>query len=375
MKRILYIIILVYSSQVFAQFDTKFSLETQTGYEHNIFRSPDRFINEDDDVLSADDLLVSSFYQEVKFRGLLKYKWKEQSLTFRAIPRLRSFFSEADASYWEIASQVRYDNTLSKKTKWFVTARHKYRNREGINQDENEFTTPLGYRSFSVSSGLHFRLYKQNRTLVSATYGNKNYDATANNALSYNYYNIHTTFRNVFWNRHLFHSYGVKIDFTNRFYTREYTDEERANQTRDWKYISIAPFYSYPISEAVKITPSIAYERRIDADNNRFSYTQFVPELAISHKTKSLKFQLKGQYISRTFDKITATDINDDAVGKLKYKYVRLTASAEKKLTKNLSLTVNGYLNTRNSNQTQLTTLAFRSYDAYYAGIGLKWRF
>jgi len=359
--------------QVNAQIETDIEIATQTGYENNIFKSPDSFIDEDTgELLGKDGVQRSSFFQDIGIRGLFSKRWDNQKLSLRLNPKGRFYFSDDEASYFTIYSRLRYENELSRNTKWLVTARYNYRDRDGENLDDSELRTPLGYAHVETTSTLHFRLYKQNRTLVELKYANRDYKDGLTNNLSYNLIGIRTVFRNVFKRRAGYHSYGVEASFNKRHYKRVFFDGLEATTKRDWSYIDVEGFYRYPITENWQLRPSFQYMTRVDNDAGRFTYTQVKPTIAVSYNAESFSMDVTASYTNRNYDQLRATNTNGDDLGLLKFKYYRLRVNAEKQIAHNLFITANAYVNIRESNRTNQNSLIFRGYDHFYVGFGLK---
>lgn len=357
-----------------SQIKTEFELETASGYAYNIFRSPSSFFD-GDEVLNEDELYRSSFYQDISFKGMFTKSWENQSLSLRVNPRGRLFYSDSDATYYTIYSRLRYENEISNKTKLQVTSHYNYRDREGENLDDNELRTPLGYRHYDISAGLFFRLYRQNRSFLKVEYGNRNYQDGETNDLKYDYYSVQTVLRNVFKKPAGWHSYGIEVEYEKRLFDRTYYEDPTLNETRDWSYLTLEPFYRWPITNKWRLRGGLEWSKRTDNDNGTFTYNQLRPSLELRYKTESFMVEAVGSYANRDYEQLNATNTNGEVLGKLNLKYYRLRANMDKKIGKNLYLTATAYTTNRVSNRTNGTTTAFRSYDYFYGGIGLKYRF
>ncbi|NQY06881.1 MAG: hypothetical protein HRT68_12010 [Flavobacteriaceae bacterium] len=376
MQIILSLLFVLLAQLISAQINSEFELETLSGYENNIFKSPSSFVDPDSgELLGKEDLYTNSIFQQVAIKGLFTKEWNNNNLTLRLLPRAQIFLSESQASYYTIYSRLRYEKEISNKTKWQVTSHFNYRDRDGENLDDNELRTPLGYRHFDVSTRLFFRLYKQSRSFVEIEYGNRNYQDGETNKLWYDYVAVNTIFRNVFKNPAGYHSYGVEASFSKRFYERNYFDPEEADETRNWTYFTAEPFYRIPITEKWRVRAGLEWQRRIDNDRGSFTYSQLRPSVELRYKTETFMAQLNGSYTNRGFNSLNATDVFGEVTGKLNLKYYRLRLEMEQKIGKNLYLTSDAYMINRESNRKNLNTTGFRSYQYFYAGIGLTFTF
>lgn len=363
-------------SFIHAQINTEFELDTQSGYEYNIFKAPSSFVDpESGELLGEEDLYTSSFYQRVGAKALFTKEMKaNQNLSLRLRPVGRFYLSESEASYFTIYSRLRYEKEFNSKTSLRIQTHYNYRDRDGENFDDNELRTPLGYRQADISAGLFFRLYNQNRSFIEIEYGNRNFKDGETNDLYYNYYRINTIFRNVFKRAAGYHSYGIEASFMNRFFTRSFVEDE-PNTNRNWSYITLEPFYRIPLTEKWRVRPALEWSKRIDNDQGTFTYSQIKPSLEVRYKTDKWLVETTASLTNRKYSQLRATNSGGEDLGNLELKYYRLRVNAERKISKSLSITSEVYVNNRVSNRTDVASSFFRSYDYFYAGIGLRYTF
>ena len=372
--RFIYILMLLVSVHSFAQIQTNVTVETLSGYENNIFKSPKTFRNNAGVTLGKDSLYTNSFYQDLGVRAVFKKPWKKQSLSLRINPRGRYYYSENDASYFTLYSGLSYVNKISRKTDWFASARFNIRDREGENVDGSELRFPLGYRFYDITAGTNFRMYRQNRTYAKVFYGNKDYNETDRSDLAYDFVGANTIIRNVFRRPAGYHSYGVELNYVHKFFTNSKNASGAVNEKFTWRDFSSELFYRYPVTEQWQLRFSVAYKGRNDSEK-KFTYGQYKPALSIRYKTTDLLLNLTGNYVSRTYKTLRATASDNSDLGKLKYQYYQLRLEGELKLNKKLSIITNSFLNTRDSNKTNINSIYFRSYKTFYAGLGIRYRF
>lgn len=370
--------LLIYGAILFviksaAQIKTHISLESNSGYEENIFKAPKHFL-ENGILKDKRDLYRSSFYHEGGLRFLAKKRWKNQSLSFRFNPRGIYYFSENQSSYFTFLSGLRYNNELNKKTKWQVNTWYRIKNRDGINVDGSELNFPLGNNHFGLTTSLDFRLYKPNRSSVKLIYGNRDYKESNNKKLNYNAIGINTVIRNVFKRKSGWHSYGIDVNYLTKYFTQKDLISNNSSSF-NWKDVSARMFYRYPLTKELDLSPDFEYKIRSDSNNDKFSYQQFKPSLNLTYKNKKADVNLIGSYINRKYKTLEATDNNWTSLGKLTYQYYQVKLESEYRLNKKLSLTLLGFLNNRMSNKTNINSIYFRGYDYYKISLGIKYRF
>ncbi|MEL6809849.1 MAG: hypothetical protein AAFP76_00750 [Bacteroidota bacterium] len=371
-KYFLFPFMLIPFTQLFAQIETDLDLETQSGYEQNIFRFPKTFFDEEQDtLLGPQETYRSSLYQSVNFRLLFTKTFGKQELTFRTNPQGRYYFEDEEASYYTLYNRLRYQNRLSRKTQWNVTARFNFRDRDGENLDDSDLRFPLGYTHLEISSGLNFRAYKQNRSYLEVRSGNRNYKDATTDALQYNFLGVHFTYRNVFKRVTGYHSYGVEIEATQRSYSRVYIDPDRETDRFNWFYTSVEGFYRCPIAKNWQLRPSLIWTRRKD-NKETFSYSEIRPGASIRYNESRFSMRFNASYTLRNFDVLRATDSDNTDLGALRFGYTRFRLEASYPIAKNMYLEFDGYWNGRNSNRTNVNKLFFRSYEYYHAGFGVK---
>jgi len=373
MKHLLIFTCFLFAIESRAQIKTNFSIESSIGYENNIFKSPDSFLD-NGALKDQNNLYKNSFYQEGGVRFFAKKKWKNQSLSFRLNPKGIYYYSEKKASYFTFLSGLRYSNELNKNTKWQMSSWYKIKNREGENIDGSELNFPLGNNHFGLATSLDLRLYKQNRSFVKLIYGNRDYKKSNGFDLSYNAIGMSTVIRNVFKRKTGWHSYGVEADFVNKFFQQQKTSTNTTAKFK-WKDMSAGVFYRYPITKKLDLKPLFQYKKRIDSDKDKFSYNQFKPSINLVYKNKKISLGLTGSYTSRTYKTLEATDNNWDKLGKLNYRFYQIKLEGERELNKKLSITTNCFLNNRKSNKTNTKSIYFRDYNYYNLSIGLKYQF
>ena len=357
--------------QLYGQTEQDLYVETQSGYESNILRAPNSFI-EDGVQMGPDEIQLSSFYQEVDIRGLITRSWGPHKFSVRLQPKGRFYFSEGDASYYTVYSRLRYENELNRNTRWLLTARYNFRDRDGNNLDDNELLTPLGYGHLEFSSGLFFRMYPQNRSFIEVRYANRDYTDGEVNDLKYDLFGVDAVIRNVFKRPEGYHSYGIETGFSNRQYTRTFVDPEEPATVRNWNYFYAEGFYRYPVTRELRIRPGFRYMIRTDTDTGRFSYSEIRPSVEISYNGERFSADFNASYVDRTFDQLRAVDTDNNDLGRLQFQYLRLRLDLEHAITDNLALVGTFYMNNRESNRTRETSLLFRSYNYNYSGIGLR---
>ena len=370
MKHYILIFLCLFLSKVsYAQFDLTAS--SSTGYESNILRSPSRII-QDDELLESEDIYRNSIYQDVMVN--LKYRREARQSVFRlsAKAQKRFFYSESESNRLIMDLKAKYRLDLGETSNWENEVQYFNKDQNGLDADQNELGTTFGYNVLNIDSKFNFRFYKNNRSYIGLHYGKKNFDPTEIREVSYNKYGITMGFKNVTWHNHLLRSFGVNASFINRKYDINTLneDDEFSLENRTWNYINARGFFKIELTKAWTIYPSVTYEKRIDDSDGRFGYNEITPKFYISYTNEKLDTNLSASYSKRNF---TDLIVNDNDL--LSYDYFRLKLNTDYKLSNHWSLTSQVYVINRKSNNVDLNSVTFRSYENFYAGVGIQFSF
>ena len=372
MRSLLFLISFSFALVAQAQIETNFTVKTNTGYEHNIFKFPSTYVDGEGDLVSGSDALMSSFYQQLYARLALKRSWKKSSLSLSFSPQTFIYYAEEDANYSEFFGKLQHQYNFKKYLKLTTSAWYRLKDREGLNADASDLAFPLGYNHYGVYSNLNFRLSRLNRSELRIAYNTKNYDATETSELSYNAFTGKYVFKNIFRRNTGYHHYGFVLDFSNRAFTRQ---RASGDDTFTWRDISAEVFYKYPISKPIDITAAFSVKNRKDSNQDRFSSSQVSPSLSFRYKTKTWDANVSTSYTLRNYETIAATDINGDNIGQLEYQYLRLNFNIEKSITSKFTLFLDGNIANRDSNRTDVNSIFFRSYEYANVSLGIRYRF
>ena len=359
---------------MYAQLRTDLNINSLTGYEYNVLKSPATFI-QNGNLLGKDSLYKSSSFQRAGVKFVARKRWnKNKQLRLRINPIGQFYFNDSELNYYMLYTGFHYDYRFSNKTKWYNAIRFNIKDREGVNIDGSELNFPLGYKHFDVTSGLHFRLYKQNRTHAKLFYTNRVYNETEASNLSYNGIGGNLVFRNVFKSDKGYHSYGTELRLNNRFFKRHKVNNN-TDETFRWLDFSSSIFYRLPVTKSLDVTPSFIFRNRKDSSADKFSFHQWRPALNLRYKNEVWNLDLTGSYVHRTYKTLKATNNQGTNLGALTYKYRQVNLEVARKLSKKLSLIGQGRWTTRISNKTNENAMFFRGYDYEYVGVGLRYIF
>lgn len=362
---------LIFTSNLFAQ--TDFKVSALSGFETNINRSPSS-LEIDDELITKEDLHLNSFYQDVKLRFKFQKEWKYHSFSFLTTPEIRYYLSESDNNQKIFYGRLGHKYMLSRYTKWENSFSYKLKDRGGKDLDQNELNVPFGYNNYKITTGLRYRIFKNNRSFTQLIYGKKQFDRSETRRVQYNFYGLKTDFKNVKWVNHLLRSYGATLSYIKRDYSILNFEEDNSDM-RIWNYFDANLYYKIQLDNNWTFNSELAFQRRNDTNNNAFSYNQIKPELKITYEDARFLLSIGSSYAYRKFDKLTTSTFNGNTMNKLIYQYLRLKLKSQYNINNKLSLIIDGYFINRNSNNKNINSTTFRSYINNYIGIGLSYNF
>jgi len=374
MNKFIVVISMAFACSIGAQSKTKLSLETQSGYEYNYFKSPKQ-VEIDGILFNADNLISSSMLQDVELDFDYSYKWKKQRLRFSVNPSARIFYEAVDDSYWSVSAFGKYDYDITRTTRFLAEVNFRRVNREGLDGAQDVLVNPLGYSNYGASTGLEFSPFKKNQTTVELFYNFRNFDAFGTRDLQFDEFGIKMSTEQTFRLHKLKHKYGIDAYFKKRLYDTFNASDIDSEGERDWSYIKIVPYYDFPISKRLELQANFQIYKRIDNLVQRSGFNQFGPELGVRYKSKNTKIYTNMSYIMRNYTDIQARD-NVGAIGEnVTYNYVNFRLNATQQITDQLSLVASVYSRIRTTNNTNIEARSFRDYRNQFVTIGFNWQF
>jgi hypothetical protein len=372
MKKVIATLILVTSIQLQVQSQTKLEIGSQLGYEYNYFKSPDK-VRFNNDILTEEDLISSSIYQNITIDFEKKIKWNNSKLRLIIAPEATLFYENTDDSYWQVKGEAKYYRDLSKKIELLADAGIKRMNRSGLDGAQDVLINPLGYTNLGTSLGLQFKVLKNNKTTTKLFYNFRDFDAFGIRDLQFNETGISLSTRQKIEINRNDYKIGLRGYYKIRKYDTFNATNLIANGKRDWSYLRITPYLDIPLSNSLSIKPSYVYYERFDKIE-RSGFTQHGPELQLNYELKNTEIQADISHLTRNYKSIDARDNIGLTGDNLTYKYTEFNIKASHKITRNLELIATVYSRIRTTNYTDIDARSFRGYKNQYAGIGVKWK-
>lgn len=374
-KEVLISFLILFSTVLFAQERHRLEVETIGGYAYNYFKSPDQ-IRVNDSLLGPDALISSSVFQDVLIDYDYRYKWKGNRLRLSLTPYARLFQEQFEDSYWSLDARVKYDREIGKRFTYLAEAHFKRMDREGLDGAQDVLVNPLGYSTYSGSTGLQFEPNRKHKTSLEAFYTFKDFDPYGTRDLQYNAYGVKLGSRQKFRPGRYEHVLGVSASYRKRNYTTFNASDVVSNGTRDWDYVRASLFYELPVTATFSLKPDLHYYARIDRLEDRSGFRQYGPSLGLKWDTDKTRVRGGIRYVIRNYSTIEARNDLGILDENLQYTYTDVSLDFEHQMgSKGMALTGTAYSRMRETNYTDLSARSFRGYTYYYAGVGFQWTF
>jgi len=364
----------LFTGVTFSQRTSTFTTETQGGYEYNYFKSPD-VIRTEGIILNSDDLISSSFYQDIKMKYKYKTTWGKNKFRVSASPFSRVFYENLDDSYWSLSVIASYDYKISKRIGLYTKAEFKRMNREGLGGDQDVLINPLGYTNYGGSLGIGLKPFRNHQMKVGGFYNFKNFDAFGIRDLQYDEYGVQLSSVQSFKVKRLKHKIGINGYFKKRLYDTFNASDIEPDGERDWDYIKGTLFYQLPFSKTFSLKPNFMYYVRIDNSTNRSGFNQYGPGITMKYNTKKTDIKGSFSFITRNYTDIQARNTDELIGDKLAYEYSNVQVDARQNIGNGFSLMATLFSKIRSTNYTDIDARSFRNYRNQYAGVGVLWQF
>ncbi|MEM7161611.1 MAG: hypothetical protein AAF487_04140 [Bacteroidota bacterium] len=351
---------------------TEVHVNSSLGHENNINFSPD-FIVEDGEIIERQELYANSLFNDLRLAIKTEKKWAKSVFRIEGKQSKRSYFNAAEYNQSQRDLESYFSYSFSKNSTFRLGLDYTSKDRLGLDFDASEFALPLGYRKFTVNPGFDFRLSKKNRTAIDFVAGRKTFNETDVRESSYTITRISISSKKVQWKNHILRVTGFKGAYTLRNYNFFYFEEDSV-RIRPLTYLDLGIFSKHQLNKKWTLSSSLDFQKRFDNEESRFGYTQLKPNLTLVFRGKSRFFKIKPAYVFRRFDSSLMAN-SDAAPDRLQFDYFKLSFYLSQQLSNQFSLFAKGNFTDRRSNNLNEEMFIYRSYENWYAGIGIKWKY
>ncbi len=356
-------------------------LESSGGFEYNIYKNPNSYKVEDENI-ERSELLINAPFAGFRIEDCFTHQWKKQSLTILGSATARIYNKHDFANNISIFGEIKYQREISKKLKLDASYNYKQHSRKELYEIEGLYRYPIAYKEHKQIVDFDYRLSKNIHLRLLSSIRFRNYNEIPEHSnTKYKEMLIGLQLKKRFRiSKGNYNYLYIKGNFTNRKYNKEsyiFDDEDEtinvSSKEVNWNYLRGELSYKFRLVENIKIKPGVKYEYRNDKTNNVYKYNQVAPYIKAYFKLKKHKFSLSCEERFRFYESNIIT-INGN---NKKYQYVFGKYGVD--YSYNFSdkfkmfISANSYIKqTNNSNTNKLSR---RSYKYFLVKIGTKLTF
>lgn len=348
-----------------------FRIETQSGYEYNVFNSnAQRQIVMDGKTVSA---LQSGFFQHLDTRVEWKKKWKKRhDITTRLRARYDLFPKISDANVLRPELYVAYNYRLKKGVRLFAKGRYTDYRTNRPADETGVLPVAASYKRWGTDLGISWKPMKNNTTKVQVETLEKRYADRVARKLRYRYLALDVETKQRIKKKGRPSDYlTFTANTTRRWYKDEVlqSDNVLKNIPRQWQYYTISLAYKHQPSKKMYITPKLTYQRRKDVSQNRFSYQQYAADVKMGLKSKTWDMAWSVGTFYRPFSELLSIK---NSTNKLKHTYLRSSVWFTYALHENWKISAKARYFGRWRNDNQLAT-TYLPYTNFLIGAGVRY--
>lgn len=383
--RIIYIasIILIgsiLSLPVFSQTKKKIEADAYIygGREFNIFQSPAKLYDLDQDVyVDEDSLIISDNFVDVgydfKFRAKKKKKYVFE---FNNDFWHRSYFEHSSVNQSSFKSNLSYERVLSKKISFVGDYRLNWHNKIGTSVSGEELLRSFKYLGNLGQAGIVYKPIKEGTIEFGATYNYKHYyDDTTSTPLHHNNLAFDLELEYEFSKKH---AVGFGFQTNNRHYKEYFAADSNGsispeNPLRQYKYFQFEAMYKFYPVRGFLIEPKFKLSNRKDMYQDYYSYDSYSIGIKARYMNKKFYAYFNGEYRQVNYVEREAytQDIDDPS---LTYDYFKFNARVKYKVVDFMEVFVNLQSDNRDSNTELEHARTRRPYNNYEIRGGLTFK-
>lgn len=385
------------SSKAVAQ-NLKMDVHYSSGYEYNLFHSPETYMDDNGVMFSKEDLIKNS---EFASQGVnLSYKKKNENgyWYFRGSADNTLFMKHKEANTSGVQGRFGRNQKITKNFTSNTQFRLRRENRLGLNILGDELFTVFSFKQYQANQTLAFKLSKELELEFGGEIYFKDYDPLENphgSSLDQIEHTISTTVnykprsKSV---KKFVKEFSVSFDHREKQYqdwvNYEIVDlmADPTNPTpfypfdslytypfRRWEYNTYRFRYSLPLNKDLEAKLDFRIQSRADSSSGDFGFDD--KKVGLRLKWEKEKWAISGStsYTARNYTYRRAEQDTIMVLPNLRYTYLRSNLEVSYEIEPGVSLQFNYDLINRGSNTTAIDRRTRREYFNTLASLGLRW--
>ncbi len=345
------------------------SVGTNQGYEWNIFKNPDLFV-QSADTMFREDMWQNSVFSEgfISIDG--RFPIANGRLKFSADVSNNFYYQQQNAQKLFFKIRGSYRVKYARRKYFEIDPSFSRRLQDGVDQNDLVFSTRLSYQQIELPIHADFYMGEKAWLKFDLRYRNRVFD--------------------VFQNRQtVFHSYFFQSEYKKRWEglngwekelafegSVEYRDQElistgQTSSAIHARQFLITNFRATPsigrISDRLNVSIPINAVLFKDQLSGSLDYLGWSSALEIESEFQKWGYSIEAEYGNRLFRNFTV-----DSGSILQYTILNLSGTAKYVITPNLEFEIKGRYLLRDSSRDRISTTAYRGFQTSYIQTGFK---
>lgn len=343
------------------------SIGTNQGYEWNIFKNPDSFVQFSDTIFRA-DMWQNSVYTEGFIYIDRLYQLKSGRIKLSADLRNNYYFQQQDAQKFFFKIKGSYRVKYARRKYFGIDPSFSRRLQDGVDQSDLVFSTRLSYQQFELPVQFDFYMGEKAWLKFDVRYRNRIYDAYQNRQTYYQSYFFQSEYKKR-WDGE--RGWEKEIEFSASVEYRDQVLESSGDNTDgiNNRQFIVSDFSARPsigrISERIKFSAPVQLLIYKDQPTGSLDYYGWKSAIEIESELERSAYLIKAEYGNRYFRNFTL-----DSGDLLEYTNWMFSGTMKFDITSNLEFQITGRYLLRSSSRDRLTTTAYRGYQTSYIQTG-----
>lgn len=379
MKKLSIILFLFLPVLLSAQNQLSGYISQQLGMEKNPLRNPSSLFNEDGELFESQELTPLLFQSNTNF--YLRWQRKWEKVSFGLKPKLSYVWypSMTETNLLRVNLEQQLSFKLTKKWTLYQTAFWQKRQRNGADLAEEVFTLPRSYNQKGLSAGLQYKWNKHWLVDWENTILNRQFFTEEDTETFYNGWKSSLELKGRWKKADVLKKFYARLQYEQRnwerirFFEEEEEEEEEIEvlSTTLMIYSRFRTGVSLALNDQLEWSPYLEILNR-NSSVNRQDYMNYKLGFALSWEKDEFSVDWKPAVSRRIFASLSP---DSSSSANLAYWYWSNSLQLNYQLASNWEVYLLWSHMNRDSNFDLEDARTFRSYQQYYIGIGVKFRF
>lgn len=341
----------------------------KSGYENNIFRSPDILELTDGTILNENDLILNDYFIDLGYDLYAKYKFKKKHKIRISHDLWNRIYSENKSlNQFKLNAKFNYDYKLNKKMHIGFIYRFDKVNKIGTSILGTELTQLFSYNKNYAELHYKYNYMRFSGVQIGVSYYKKVFERAVD-IIPLDYTNLAFSLRigQQFHIQKIIFKAILNIDYSEKNFTDKIAltatgDELISNPFRLWKYYSGMISLKGQTSPGFSFKPYIKYKIRDDMFEDYYSYNLFSSGIKLSYENDRFEAGIGPVYKNLNYQVKTAPDPGSIEDPELRYTYFNTDLYFKVKIYKGVYLSTEFRNKMRDSNTLDLGRKTRRPY-------------